>query len=354
MNLRHALLTLSLLFAGSNANVQAVQSVVDFDDLTLEAESRWVGPDPNGETVEGLYGPEIRGEFASHGVAFGNTVELTYNTWSGFAYSNESDNTTPGFGNQHSAITGDGRGDGADNYALAFAASTLVAEPVDAAALEGLPTIAIPFGRSVESLWITNTTYTVFSMRDGDSFAKKFGGESGDDPDWFKATAYGIDAEGAVLETSVDFYLADFRSANNAEDYIVNDWTEWDLSPLADAASLHFNFASSDVAPWGLNTPAYFALDDLTLNVEATPGDYNLDGLVDAADYTVWRDALDTTVPRRGVGADGDLSGGVDQADWSVWANNYGSSPAPTAIPEPTAILLIAIGGVIAATRKAN
>lgn len=354
MNLRLALLTLSLLFAGNNANVQAVQSVVDFDDLTLEAESRWVGPDTNGETVEGLYGPEVRGEFASHGVGFGNTVELTYNTWSGFAYSNESDNTTPGFGNQHSAITGDGRGAGADNYALAFAASTLVAEPVDAAALEDLPTIAIPFGRSVQSVWITNTTYAALSMRDGDSFAKMFGGESGDDPDWFLVTAYGVDAEGAILETSVDFYLADFRSADSAEDYIVTDWTEWDLSPLAGAASLHFNFASSDVAPWGMNTPAYFAMDDLTLSVDFTPGDYNLDGLVDTADYTVWRDALDTTVPRRGAGADGDLSGVVDQADWSVWADNYGSSAAPTPIPEPATILLIAIGGVIAVTRKSN
>lgn len=353
MNLRHSTLPIIALLLASGTRVQAAQSVVDFDELTLDSESRWVGPDPYGETVEGLYGPETRGEFASHGVAFGNTVELTYNTWSGFAYSNESDNTTPGFGNQHSAITGDGRGAGADNYALAFASSTL-SGTIDAAALEALPTIAIPFGRRVESVWITNTTYTALSMRDGDSFAKKFGGASGDDPDWFKATAYGIDAEGAILETSVDFYLADFRSANNAEDYIVADWTEWDLSPLSGAASLHFNFASSDVAPWGLNTPAYFAMDDLTLNIETTPGDYNLDGLVDAADYTVWRDALDTTTPRRGAGADGNLSGVVDQADWSVWTDNFGSTAAQTAIPEPATMLLIAIGGVIATTRRSN
>jgi hypothetical protein len=354
MNLRYSTLPIIALLLACGANVQAVQSVVDFDDLALEAESRWVGPDPNGETVEGLYGPEIRGEFASHGVAFGNTVELTYDTWSSFAYSNESDNTTPGFGNQHSAITGDGRGDGADNYALAFAASTLVAEPVDAAALEGLPTIAIPFGRSVQSVWITNTTYTAFSMRDGDAFAKKFGGESGDDPDWFKVIAYGLDASGAVLEDTAEFYLADFRFEENSQDYIVNDWREWDLSQLAGAASLHFDFASSDVAPWGLNTPAYFAIDDLTLSVDVTPGDYNNDGNVDSADYTVWRDALDTSVPRRGAGADGDLSGVIDQGDWSVWANNYSSTSAPTAIPEPATMLLIAIGGVIVTKRKSN
>ena len=352
----HPFLTpaIALLLAASGVGVQAAQSIVDFDDLALDPESRWNGPDPNGETVEGEYGPEVRGEFASRGVAFGNTVELTYNTWSGFAYSNESDNETPGFGNQHSAITGDGRGEGADNYALAFAASTLGPGPIDAAALSKLPSIAIPSGRSVESLWITNTTYAALAMQDGYMSSKKFGGESGNDADWFKVTAYGIDAGGAVLAMSVDFYLADLRFTDNTEDYIVFDWREWDLSPLAGAATLHFDFSSSDVGVFGMNTPAYFAIDDLTLNVNVTPGDYDLDGSVNAADYTVWRDSLETSTTRRGAGADGDLSGVIDQADWSVWANNYGSAPAPTAIPEPAAILLIAIGGVITTTRKSH
>ncbi|QDV75998.1 DUF4465 domain-containing protein [Botrimarina mediterranea] len=271
MNLRHALLSLSLLLAGSVASAHAAQSVVDFDDLTLAPESRWVGPDPNGDTVDGAFGPEVRGAFASHGAAFGNVYDLSFSTWSGFAYSNESDNTTPGFGNQHSAITGDGHGPGADNYGLAFAASTLGSGPIDAAALAGLPTITLPSGHSVESVWITNTTYAALSMRDGDSFAKKFGGESGTDEDWFMVTAYGVDAEGGVLDASVDFYLADFRSANSAEDYLVTDWTEWDLSPLAGAASLHFDFSSSDVGAFGINTPTYFAIDDLTLNTIPEP-----------------------------------------------------------------------------------
>ena len=354
MNFRYSTLPIIALLLASGASAQAAQSVVDFDDLTLDAESRWVGPDPNGETVEGLYGPEVRGEFASHGAAFGNTYDLTYSVWSSFAYSNESDNETPGFGNQHSAITGDGRGEGADSYGLAFAISTLGEGPVNAAVLKGLPTINIPVGRSVESLWITNTTYTAFTILDGNSFSKAFGGASGNDPDWFKVTAYGVDASGAVLEGAAEFYLADFRFEENSQDYIVNDWREWDLSSLAGAASLHFDFTSTDVGMFGMNTPAYFAMDDLTLNVDVTPGDYNLDGNVDAADYTVWRDSLESSVTRRGAGADGDLSGVVDQADWSVWSNNYGNSPAPTAIPEPATILLIALGGVLAATRKSN
>lgn len=55
------------------------------------------------------------------------------------------------------------------------------------------------------------------------------------------------------------------------------------------------------------------------------PGDYNADGMVDAADYTVWRDTLNETVPS-GTAADGDENGVVDEADYLVWRTNFGSS----------------------------
>ena len=54
-------------------------------------------------------------------------------------------------------------------------------------------------------------------------------------------------------------------------------------------------------------------------------GDYNEDGLVNAADYTVWRDALSDTVPP-GTGADGSRNGLIDQADYDIWAANYGNT----------------------------
>lgn len=55
-----------------------------------------------------------------------------------------------------------------------------------------------------------------------------------------------------------------------------------------------------------------------------SPGDYNRDGLVNAADYTVWRDALGQTVTP-GVGADGDGSGTIDAADYAIWRNHLGN-----------------------------
>jgi hypothetical protein len=62
------------------------------------------------------------------------------------------------------------------------------------------------------------------------------------------------------------------------------------------------------------------------------PGDYNGDGTVDAADYTVWRDTLGSTTDLR---ANGDNTGGsagvIDQADYDVWKNHFGQTLSPGA-----------------------
>ncbi|QDU89862.1 Arylsulfatase precursor [Pirellulimonas nuda] len=65
---------------------------------------------------------------------------------------------------------------------------------------------------------------------------------------------------------------------------------------------------------WYVANPAWAGPDLRHL----TPGDYNLDGAVDAADYTVWRDTLGQKVPPY-TGADGNGDGVVDQADSEVW-----------------------------------
>jgi hypothetical protein len=79
-------------------------------------------------------------------------------------------------------------------------------------------------------------------------------------------------------------------------------------------------------------------------------GDYNSDGLVDAVDYTVWRDAYDSA--SSDLAADGDGSGVIDPADYTIWAVNYGASDSqPAAVPEPTAIL-IAIAATLAGLRR--
>lgn len=92
----------------------------------------------------------------------------------------------------------------------------------------------------------------------------------------------------------------------------------------------------------------------------ALPGDYNLNGIVDAADYTVWRDSLGQMVEFFD-GADGNGDGEINAEDYALWKSNYGqtapmgSGSAATAtatVPEPASAVLallctfaLAVGG---------
>jgi hypothetical protein len=79
-----------------------------------------------------------------------------------------------------------------------------------------------------------------------------------------------------------------------------------------------------------------------------TAGDYNYDGVVNLADYTVWRDNLGGTIDLR---ADGSGNQQVDAADFAVWKQgmrtNSGSlaTPSSSAVPEPSTL---AIAGLVA------
>lgn len=71
-------------------------------------------------------------------------------------------------------------------------------------------------------------------------------------------------------------------------------------------------------------------------------GDYNRDGFVDAADYLVWRRAMDGD---GNLAADGSRNGVVDQADYDVWRAYFGATAASLsasslAIPEPKCAVL--------------
>jgi hypothetical protein len=69
-------------------------------------------------------------------------------------------------------------------------------------------------------------------------------------------------------------------------------------------------------------------------------GDYNRDGTVNAADYTVWRNTLgQSDFTKTGKGADGDASGTIRPADYEIWKTRFGQSAGSgsvTAVPEPS------------------
>lgn len=91
----------------------------------------------------------------------------------------------------------------------------------------------------------------------------------------------------------------------------------------------------------------------ITTNVPTIlAGDYNGDDIVDAADYTVWRDNLGASVTLPGD----TTPGTVVQADYDVWKSNFGATAAlgaiGAAVPEPGTTLLIAVGLLSVATTR--
>ena len=258
------------MFTSFAVSLSAGTISIDFDDTGLAPDSYRNGSDGYGA-------------FFSRNARVDNNYDFTFGSWDGFALSTVNDTTTPGYGNQF-AVWGNGKdvsGQGA--YAVGYYSEFMV-EYMGALP----PTLTLPFDCTVRGLHLNNTTYAALSILHGDGFAKKFGGASGNDPDWLKLTIIGHDATGASVGT-VDFYLADYRG-NSAEDYIVSDWTWVDLTSLGRRVrSLSFVISSSDVGDWGMNTPAYFALDDIKVIPTVAQVCANLDGLRLMGEADAWK-----------------------------------------------------------------
>lgn len=111
--------------------------------------------------------------------------------------------------------------------------------------------------------YVCNSPYVYYVIQKGNNFSDKF--EQGD---WFKLIAHGLD-ENRNETGTVEYYLADYRSAN-ADEWTLNDSWQWfDLSSLGKVASIYFTMESSDTSDEnGMNTPGYFCLDKLTVSTE--------------------------------------------------------------------------------------
>ncbi|HEX4592584.1 MAG TPA: DUF4465 domain-containing protein, partial [Gemmataceae bacterium] len=231
--------------------------VIGFEDVGV--------PTPPGY-VNGSAGPGGATTFKSGGATFNNDYNTTFGNWAGWSVSRVTDVTTQGFGNQYSAYNlPNGGGDNSPTYGVGYVDSFT---PVT-------PTITLPAGTKPLSARITNDTYAALIMLDGDpnGFARKFDVAH---QDYFTLTISGHDALG-MLTGMVNFNLADYRVPSSvAQPYVISQWTSVDLTPLGDATSLTFTLASSDTGQFGINTPTYFALDNLTVVPVPEPGTFLL------------------------------------------------------------------------------
>lgn len=250
------------IIVGAYNTIEDEYTVANFEDLEIETESYWNGS--NGE-----------GNFQTGNAIFTNNYNAEYGSWGKWAYSTITDNTTPGYGNQYSAITGAGfeaSDSNSGTYGVSYASSY---DP---------PVIKFTDDQAhiTKGFYVTNSTYTSLSMRDGDAFSKKFGGALGSDPDWFKLSVYGF-YNGAPTDT-VDFYLADFRFDAPEKDHIIQTWQWVELSQLGYVDSLQMTLNSSDVGEWGMNTPAYFCADNFYIG----QGENSIETLASESDFSVY------------------------------------------------------------------
>ncbi|MEM9914746.1 MAG: PEP-CTERM sorting domain-containing protein [Planctomycetota bacterium] len=130
---------------------------------------------------------------------------------------------------------------------------------------------------------------------------------------------------------------------------------EYDLI-LADTVTGTFDNIALPTLGGGLEFDVLYEASRVALSVVAInllAGDYNGNGVVDAADYTVWADNFGSTAA---LAADGNGNGVVDAADYTIWADNFGTSAAAsqglTLIPEPTSLALLAVGVGLTASRR--
>jgi hypothetical protein len=123
--------------------------------------------------------------------------------------------------------------------------------------------------------------------------------------------------------------------------------------------SLAGMFASMNLAPLpgGLTWDITQLYSSGTLGIGGVAGDYNLNGIVDAPDYALWRHLLGQTGV--GLAADGNGDHVINQADFDIWRAHYGQTPGGgsgsivgATIPEPASMLMFIIGTLATISRR--
>ena len=102
-----------------------------------------------------------------------------------------------------------------------------------------------------KSIKVANTAWGYWAMKNGSDFGRPFGPD-----DRCTLTIHGVSNGAVVGEVSVD--LA-------ADGKILDTWKTVDLSSIGQCSGMYFTMTSTDTGDWGMNNPAYFAIDDMDI-----------------------------------------------------------------------------------------
>jgi hypothetical protein len=257
---------LGLALSTSNINAQVVSG---FESLVIPANSHWDGSDLTGTHNAGIF----NSTFISGDGVFPNVFDTVYGAIYGympqgsFGYSNKQDTVST---------------DGFSSYAYGTPMGSNYAIGKNKAMIELTGSTK---GTTLSGVYVTNSSYSAISMRDGDYFGKKFGdtlsaagygpiNDGTDGKDWFLLTIQGY-ISGAPTTNKVDFYLADYRSSNK---YIIDTWKWVDLSSLGNVDSVQFFLTSSDTTGgFGMNTPNFFCFDNFNSGAPLSLNEMSID-----------------------------------------------------------------------------
>lgn len=204
----------------------------------------WSGAAQTTVSLDGFFtgpGQDIHDQSLSEAaVTFLNDYSREWGSWSGFAFSTVSNTTDGSFHNQYGAAQAL-----ANAYAVGYDDGW-----------NPPPTIRFGLPAAPQSMRINNTTYAALAMRNGAPPARAFAAD-----DVFVLTLTAYDLDGHAL-AATNHYLADFREGRS---FIQTNWMELDLSWMPpEVIALTGTLETTDLGPWGPNTPMYFALADFT------------------------------------------------------------------------------------------
>lgn len=235
---------------GSDEYFFFAQSIyhTDFEDLKLEKDSIWDAP--NNET-----------EFESGEIIFNVSGKPDYiEEWFGFTYSN---------------LTGT-KTDVNKTYFSAYNKSTAIGDTIFALLKQDsiLSPTNITFkdnkAHKLKSFAVNNSFGTSTAMREGTyvndtiETSKRFGGTNGDDKDYFILRAVGYKDD--IATVNLNIFLADYRSDDNRQNYILREWTTIPLDTLGFVDRIELTLDSSDKTEDGkLRTPATVCIDDIKI-----------------------------------------------------------------------------------------
>ena len=232
-----------------NAVVADSTVTISFENQKLNADGFWIGDaEGNSYSYEDDWGGKTT-TFTDNAYQEGpvrfpvtyNLYESAYGTsdfWSGVAISNRTETSfsaltlTPDQYNNVASKAHPGQN---------FAVITTYGETID-----------LGEGVLVKSLFYTNSAYTVSSILNGDNYA----GAPFTAADWLKCTLNVTKADGTTADVDIDL----------AKDgTYVADWQLLDLSSLGKITKIGFTFTGSRSNDYGVLTPAYICIDDVTV-----------------------------------------------------------------------------------------